>query len=127
VNSGDPTVEGIISGTTAPQLYHDVPTAEVSTLPQASSALDTFVNLKYYISKQYPTSLMLKCAYRSRHQSLSLPRTSHRRASFHRCRRLALQSLSGKRTQGGCNGCTPPPDIERCWHDTWFHCKSCQI
>ena len=25
------------------------------------------------------------------------------------------------RTQGGC---IPPPDLKRCWHDTWFHWKS---
>ena len=27
-------------------------------------------------------------------------------------------------TQGGCRGCIPPPDLKRCWHDTWFHWKS---
>jgi len=21
-------------------------------------------------------------------------------------------------------GCIPPPELERCWHDTWFHWKS---
>ena len=29
------------------------------------------------------------------------------------------------RTQGGgCIPCIPPPDLQRCWHDTWFHWKS---
>jgi len=23
-----------------------------------------------------------------------------------------------RRTQGGCRGCIPPPDLKRCWHDT---------
>jgi len=22
-----------------------------------------------------------------------------------------------------CRGCIPPPDLERCWHDIWFHLK----
>jgi len=28
------------------------------------------------------------------------------------------------RTQGGCRGCIPSPDLKRCWHYTWFHWKS---
>jgi len=31
---------------------------------------------------------------------------------------------SQARTQGGCRGCIPPPDLNRCWNDTWFHWKS---
>jgi len=35
-------------------------------------------------------------------------------------RSIYVQAL----TQGGCRGCIPPPDLNRCWHDTWFHWKS---
>ena len=36
-----------------------------------------------------------------------------------------VAQLVQARTQGGgCRECTPPPDLKRCWHDTWFHWKS---
>jgi len=28
------------------------------------------------------------------------------------------------RTQRGMQGMHSPPDLKRCWHDTWFHWKS---
>jgi len=40
-------------------------------------------------------------------------------------RRLILADTEGRRGhRGGAGDASPPPDLKRCWHGTWFHWKS---
>jgi len=35
---------------------------------------------------------------------------------------IFIGTTSGRRGhRGECRRCIPPPDLQRWWHDTWFH------